>query len=106
MLSIILAAIAGAAILFFILTTLIYRGQVKNAESERDEAIKLASQAMDAKQSAEDGFTKAKQFFDDKMKMPVAAIMTDEQIDNIAKYLAGKLLLSDYRQIPPTAVKN
>jgi hypothetical protein len=96
----ILAGFAGAVIIIFVITTLIYRGQIKGAESERDDAIKIASQALDAKQSAEEGFAKMRELFDEKMKMPVAAIITQEQLDQAVRYLAERLMISTARDIP------
>jgi hypothetical protein len=91
----ILAAVAGGLILLFIATTLIYRGLVKGAEAERDEAVTLAAQAMEAKTAAEEGFAQIKKVFEERMKLPIQAIMTDEQVDNIAKYLASRLLTAN-----------
>jgi hypothetical protein len=91
----ILAAVAGALILLFLATTLIYRGQVKGAEAERDEAVTLAAQAMEAKTSAEEGFKQIKLWVEERQKLPLQAIMTDEQVDHIAKYLGGRILAAN-----------
>jgi len=93
----ILAAIAGGLILLLFLTTLNYRGRAINAESKRDEAITMSARALEAKQTAEEGFSKMKTLFDEKMKMPVAAFVSDEQINVIANYLAEKLFMSNAR---------
>jgi hypothetical protein len=55
---------------------------------------------MDAKQSAEEGFEQMKKVFDEKMKMPVAAIMTQEQLDYQCRYLAERLMIANGRDIP------
>lgn len=88
----VLAAGAGAAILGLSVLTLYYGLRVRNAESERNEAVRLAARAMEAKEAAEEGFKKAKEFFDERLKLPVVASMTDEQCENLARYLAGKLI--------------
>lgn len=98
--NLILAGMVGAALLFFILSALYYRGIVKDAEAERDDAIKTASQALDAKESAEEGFQKMKVVFDEKMKMPVAAVITQEQLDYICRYLAERLMIATARDVP------
>jgi len=104
LLHLILAGITGALILFLFLFSIFYFSQVKGAERERDEAITLASQAMAARDSAQAGFEEMKKVFDEKMKMPVAAIITQEQLDYISRYLAERLMLSTARDLP--AIKN
>jgi hypothetical protein len=93
----ILAAITGGLILLLFLTLLNYRGRAINAENKRDEAITISARALEAKSTAEEGFQKMKTLFDEKMKMPVVAFMTDEQINTIANYLAEKLFMSNTR---------
>jgi len=95
--SLILAAVAGALIFLLALTTAVYRGRAISAETKRDEAVTLSAQALDAKQKAEEGFVKIKEVFDERMKLPLAAIMTDEQVQNIANFLAEKLFISNAR---------
>lgn len=90
----ILAGVAGASILALSVSTLVYRGQVKDAENKRDEAIRVAAGALEAKKNAEEGFLKAKEFFEKHMSTPVSALMTDEQVDRVAQYVAGKVFLS------------
>lgn len=94
--SLILAAVAGAIIFGLFVSTLVYRGRALDAENKRDEAITLAADALVAKKNAEEGFEKAKIFFEKHMSQPLNALMTDEQVDKIAQYLAGKLLLSNH----------
>jgi len=93
----ILAGFAGAVIFLLLISTFTYRGRVLEAEFKRDEAVNMCADALEAKKNAEDGFVKAKAFFDERLKLPVAALMTDEQIDRIAEYLASKLFLSNVR---------
>ena len=90
----VLAGVAGASILALSVGTLAYRGQIKDAEAKRDEAIKVAAGALEAKKNAEEGFLKAKEFFEKHMQTPVNALMTDEQVDRISAYLGGKLFLA------------
>lgn len=90
----VLAGIAGASILALAVSTLAYRGQVLDAENKRDEAIEVAAGALEAKKNAEEGFLKAKEFFEKHMQTPIQALMTDEQVDRVAQYVAGKVFLS------------
>jgi hypothetical protein len=69
-----------------------WRGEVAQAEVLRDEAVTLSAKALEAKDGAEEGFKKAKDFFDERNKIPLLAIMTDEQCGRIAKYLEEHLL--------------
>src|SRR2546423_15656281 len=93
----ILAAIAGAAILLLLLTTLSYRGRAISAETKRDEAITVSAGALEAKKNAEDGFLKIRTIFEERAKLPLIAYMTDEQVQNIANFLAEKLFMSNAR---------
>lgn len=85
-------AVWGAVTALLAVTSVYYAVRVKRAEYLRDEAVELAELCMDAKKSAEDGFTKAKEFFDVQLKRPVTAIMTDDQCENVAKYVAGRVV--------------
>lgn len=95
--SLILAAVAGALVLLLALTTLTYRGRAISAEMKRDEAVTMSAQALEAKQKAEEGFVKIKEVFDERMKLALVAVMTDEQVDRIAQYLGEKLFMSNAR---------
>lgn len=61
------------------------------ARLDREEALKLAQQAMDAKQAAEEGFSQAKKYFEDRMKIPVVVNISEEQIALLGNKLAAKL---------------
>jgi len=93
----ILAALAGGLILLFIGTTIFYRSCVIDAENKRDEAISMSARALEAKQVAEEGFAKAKTFFDERNKIPLLALMTEEQMDKLAGVLAERLFMSNVR---------
>jgi hypothetical protein len=95
----IVAAVWGGLTVFLLGLVFYYRSNAafwqevaENAEGSRDDAIKVSSQALDAKQSAEDGFKKAKDFFEERQKQPLVAVMTDTQCENIAKFLEERLL--------------
>jgi len=88
---------AGALIFLLALTTAVYRGRAISAEIKRDEAVTLATSALDAKQKAEEGFVKIKEIFEERAKLPLVAFMTDEQVQNIANFLAEKLFVSNAR---------
>lgn len=92
----ILSAVAGALIFALFVSTIVYRGQAVDAETKRDEAITLAADALVAKKNAEEGFEKAKLFFEKHMNQPLTALMTDEQCDRVANYIAGKVFLSSH----------
>jgi len=95
--SLILAAVAGALIFLLALTTAVYRGRAISAEMKRDEAVTVAAKSLEAKQNAEDGFSKIKLIFEERAKLPLLAMMTDEQVQNIANFLAEKLFMSNAR---------
>src|SRR6266403_4180394 len=89
--------LAGILIFFFASAAWFYRGCVRDAESKRDEAILLSAQSMQAKQNAEDGFTKAKTWFDERNKQPLVALFTEEQIDKLVGILSERLFMSSVR---------
>jgi hypothetical protein len=93
----IVGILAGILIFFFASTTWFYRGCVRDAEQKRDEAQHMAAQALEAKATAEDGFSKAKQFFDERNKIPLVALFTEEQMDKLAGILAERLFMSQVR---------
>lgn len=99
MIPLILAAVAGGLIVFLLGLAIYYRSDAKfwrietaSARAQRDEAVTLSSRALEAKQNTEDGFTKAKQFYDERSKLPLRAVVTDEQCENMAKFIAGKVV--------------
>lgn len=93
----IVGILAGILIFFFASAAWFYRGCVRDAESKRDEALKIATQALEAKQNAEEGFTKAKNWFDERNKLPLVALFTDEQMDKLVGILAERLFMSQVR---------
>jgi hypothetical protein len=88
----IVAAVWGALTLALASTAFYYRGRVKSAEFERNEAVRLANEAMAAKKLVEEGFKQAKEWFEKNLARPAVAVLTDEQLDTVAKYLGGRLL--------------
>jgi hypothetical protein len=84
-------AVWGAVTALLAVAAIVSTVRVKRAEQLRDEAVQLAAHAMNAKQSAEDGFVKAKAWFDEQSKRPITALMTDDQCENVAKYVAGRV---------------
>lgn len=92
-----LGLIIGAAVwggLTVILTGLaiFYGSLVKEAEKRRDIAEEIATDAVHKRQQVEEDFLKLKTFFEQQMNRPVQATITDEQVDNIRKYLASAIL--------------
>lgn len=69
-----------------------YGSLVRDAERRRDIAEGLAADAIAKRQSIEEDFLKLKTFFEQSMNRPITAMITDEQVDNIAKHIGGKLL--------------
>lgn len=83
----IVGILAGVLIFFFAALAWFYRGCVLDAETKRDEAQTMAARALEAKQNAEDGFSKAKAWFDERAKIPLIATFTPEQLEDLKKEL-------------------
>lgn len=95
--TLIVGILAGALIFFFAALAWFYRGCVQDAETKRDEAQTMAARALEAKQTAEDGFRKAKEYFDERNKIPLVALFTEEQMDKLAGILSERLFMSTVR---------
>lgn len=93
----IVGILAGILIFFFGAAAWFYRGCVRDAEAKRDEAVSMAARALEAKQNAEDGFSKAKLYFDERNKIPLVALFTEEQMDKLAGILSERLFMSNVR---------
>jgi len=88
-----LAFLLGMGETVLILGFIYYAARVKSAEKSEAEAWTLAKQCMDAKDAAEDGFKKAKEFFDEAAKRPTLSVFTPDQLEDLAKQLGMKLFL-------------
>lgn len=86
------AAVWGGTTVILLGLAIFYGSLVKEAEKRRDIAEEIAQEAVRKQQSIEEDFTKLKNFFEQTMNRPVQAMVTDEQIDNIRKYLASAIL--------------
>jgi len=93
----IVGILAGILIFFFASASWFYRGCVRDAEAKRDEAISMAARALEAKQNAEDGFSKAKAYFDERNKLPLVALFTEEQLEKLTGILSERLFMSNVR---------
>ena len=88
-----LAGLVGVAFTLLALVAIYYMARVKAAEKDAAEAWILAKQCMDAKEAAEDGFNKAKEFFDALKKQPTVAMFTPEQLEDLSRQLGHKMFL-------------
>ena len=89
--------VAVWSILTFVLlvTALVYRGRVKNAEAKRDEATTLAADAVAARQKTLEAYDVEIAKFKKHMEQPLIALMTDEQVDKLGNMIASKVFAAN-----------
>jgi hypothetical protein len=85
-------AVWGAVTLLLLLTTLHYGYRVRNAEQGRMNAEIVSAQCVADRTKIEEEFTRIKEVYAQMQNRPVQAVLTEEQIDSIAKYLGARLL--------------